>query len=63
MKNNEELRYSMLAWFEQLSEDNKYIMISQCYDMVQEQKKELLRAEKVANGKKVVSMEKLKVVK
>lgn len=63
MKNNEELRYSMLAWFEQLTEDNKYIMISQCYDMVQEQKKELLRAEKVANGKKVVSMEKLKVVK
>lgn len=63
MKNKEELRYSMLAWFEQLTEDNKYIMISQCYDLVQEQKKELLRAEKVANGKKVVSMEKLKVVK
>lgn len=63
MKDKEELRYSMLAWFEQLTEDNKYIMISQCYDMVQEQKKELLRAEKVANGKKVVSMEKLKVVK
>lgn len=62
MRNNEELRYSMLAWFEQLTEDNKYIMISQCYDMVQEQKKEALKEEKLQKGRKIVKMNNLKVV-
>ena len=62
MKDKEELRYSMLAWFEQLTEDNKYIMISQCYDLVQEQKKEALKEEKLQKGKKIVKMNNLKVV-
>ena len=62
MKDKEELRYSMLAWFEQLTEDNKYIMISQCYDLVQEQKKQALKEEKLQKGKKIVKMNNLKVV-
>lgn len=57
-----ELKSSMLKWFDQLTEDNKYIMISQCYDLVQEQKREALKEEKLQNGKNIVKMSRLKVV-
>ena len=52
----ESLRLTMLSWFEQLNDTNKYIIINQCYELAQEQKREAEKKEKARKGMKIVKM-------
>lgn len=52
----EELRYTVLSYFEQLDVTYKYIAIKKMYDLTEQMKEERRRAEDIANGRNIVRM-------